>query len=282
MNWIVPVSAAEREEGELSAASEASAREALRKFGCVILRGVFAADFVDRVRAEFNQQWGLTEAEMTDWSHRPPPNPIARVGEGRFEVLVKMKGIFGDTDLFGNFLLGRFLVKMLDNTIKLSGMTVVVSYPGAKVQHVHTDLHELFQEPGVSAALPVYAINVAVPLIDIDRTIGPTAIWLGSHLWESDRMALPEECTIVDFMRGDCILLDYRTWHAGIPNNSDVVRPILYMVYARTWFFDEANHKTRPSLDMDEADYLALPPNMQKLMRRAYAQRLRAAYLTNS
>lgn len=284
MDWIVEVSERERAAGQLSGPSDEAARAALRRFGCVILRGVFPDAAVDALRAQFDAQWGqLGAAEMDNQANKPPPNPVLRVGEGRYEVLVKMKGAFGDPKLFGNLLLCRFLVRVLDQTIKLSGMTVVVSYPGAKHQHVHSDLHPLFDEPGLSASLPSYAINVAVPLVDVSVEVGPTAIWLGSHLWTERRLPGPgDEAATVEFKRGDCILIDYRTLHAGLPNRSTVRRPILYMVYARTWFFDEANHQARPSLDMEVDDYMALPPHLKKLMLRAYAQRTRAEYLIKS
>jgi hypothetical protein len=281
MDWIIQVTDAERAAGQLSATSDQAARAALRTFGCVLLRGVFPVETIDGLRAAFDAQLGaLTAEEMAEQAKKPAPNPVLLVGEKRYEVLVKIKGAFGDPNLFGNLLLCRFLVRVLDQNLKLSGMTVVVSYPGATLQHIHSDLHPLFGEPGLSASLPHYAINVSVPLIDVDQQTGPTGIWLGSHLWPANRGPHPDEYTSVDYLRGDCILIDYRTLHAGLPNTSSSARPILYMVYARTWFFDEVNHQARPSLDMAADDFLRLPPHLQALMKRAYSQRLRAAYIT--
>jgi len=89
--------------------------------------------------------------------------------------------------------------------------------------------------------LPAHAINVAIPLIDVAVETGPTGIWLGSHKWPESYIPPPEAMTSVPFQRGDCILVDYRTLHTGLPNHSNLVRPIIYMTYARTWFFDECN-----------------------------------------
>jgi hypothetical protein len=283
MNWIIPVSEGERANGQLSPNSAQAARDALRQHGCTILRGVFDPAAIDVLRSEFDRQWGGPgAAEMAERAKRPPPNPVLQVGEHRHEILVKMKGAFGDPRIFANPLLVRFLLGVLDDTIKLSGMTVVVSYPGAALQHIHRDFYPLFAEPSVSASLPHYAINVAVPLIDVDATIGPTAICLGSHRWDPARAARIEEMSAVDFQRGDCILIDYRTLHAGLPNKSSITRPILYMVYARSWFFDEANHRVRPSIDMNVEDFEALPAGLKSLLQRAYSQRMRARYLTSS
>lgn len=281
-DWIVPVSTAERAARRLSPESDQAARAALKAHGAVILRGAFPVQAVDDVRAEFDRQWGgLNAAEMAALSTRPAPNPVLRVGENRYEILVHMTGAFGDPGLFANDLLCNFLVGILDRRMKLSGMTAVLSYPGAQRQHIHSDLHALFDETGLSGSLPHYAINVALPLIDVHQTIGPTAIWLGSHLWnDPTRVAQMSESTSVDFLRGDCVLIDYRTLHAGLPNTSTIARPILYMVYARNWFFDEVNHRSRPSLDMAINDFMRLPPHVRELMARAFSERVRAQYFS--
>src|SRR5262249_20529290 len=153
--------------------------------------------------------------------------------------------------------------------IKLSGVTAVVSYPGAAPQRAHRDHSRLYAEEGVSASLPNYAINVSIPLIDIDETTGPTAVCLGSHRWEKDREIGIEDLSAVEFRRGDCVLIDYRTLHMGMRNKSTVVRPILYLVYSRPWFFDETNHYERPSLDMAVEEFEKLPASVKPLVIRA-------------
>ena len=64
-----------------------------------------------------------------------------------------------------------------------------------------------------------------------------------------------------DFQRGDVILMDYRTLHTGLPNRGTRARPILYMVYARPWFFDDVNHMDRIPLDM--------PPEVRQRLAEA-------------
>ena len=87
--------------------------------------------------------------------------------------------------------------------------------------------------------------------------------------------------TVHTFERGDAILIDYRTLHGGQPNMSQIVRPILYMVYARSWFFDNVNHVHRSSLDMPMETFEALPENLKPLLLRAYTQQIRARKLLN-
>jgi len=206
-------------------------------------------------------------------SERPSPNPVQKVGDARIDIAVRMTGAFGQPGLFGNAILINLLMPLLGGHImRLGSMNLVASFPGAKMQHIHRDNPHLFEDfPHIGPALPLYAINVSIPLIDIDNSIGPTAIWPGSHRSPSIQMS-PAAMQTVPFQRGDCILMDYRTLHAGSPNVSNTVRPILYLVYGREWFFDGGNHRHRVPLDMLLEDILALPQELHSLMLRAHQQ----------
>ena len=56
------------------------------------------------------------------------------------------------------------------------------------------------------------------------------------------------------------------------------MRPIAYMVYTRTWFFDEINHRMRPSLGMTLEEYAHLPEEVQPLVMRVFSQHARARF----
>ena len=189
-----------------------------------------------------------------------------------------MTGAFGKPDVFANSLLCRFLTPLLGKEIRLNSFTAVVSYPGALLQHTHRDYDHLYADAALNSMIPPHAINVAVPLIDVDIETGPTGVWLGSHMWPADRTKPSEKPTAVPFQRGDCLLVDYRTLHAGLPNQGHHVRPIVYMVYSRTWFFDELNHQTRPALDIPLNDYFSLPDPTRVLLMRAFMQIMRSRW----
>jgi hypothetical protein len=76
--------------------------------------------------------------------------------------------------------------------------------------------------------------------------------------------------------------MDYRTLHTGMPNRSTRIRPILYLVYTRTWFFDEVNHAGRASLDLPMEKFMSLPETTRPLLLRAFAQQMRAKHLTQA
>jgi hypothetical protein len=147
-------------------------------------------------------------------------------GSGRRGTTLRcMTGAFGRPAVFANSILLKFLVPLLGSDMHMSNFTAVVSYPGATKQHAHSDHPHLFL--GIGPALPVYAVNVAVPLIDVDIKTGPTGVWLGSHRWAEAPKMLSTDPTACALQRGDCMLLDYRTLHAGLPNLSRQTRPIV-------------------------------------------------------
>lgn len=281
MDWIVPVSESERTAGALLPASAGRAYGAMRDAGCVLLRGVFSTEMIDGVYREFLARYGAMDLKaMSEQAEKPLPNPFLEVGGARFEIVPRMAGAFGDPDLFASALLRRFLMPLLGSDMRLSGFTVVVSHPGATLQHIHRDHAHLYTDPSIARSLPCYAVNVSVPLIDIDMVTGPTGVWPGSHTWPDGQVPSPETVTAIPFQRGDCILMDYRTLHTGMPNRGTRIRPILYLVYTRTWFFDEVNHAGRAALDMPMEKFLALPETMRPMLLRAFAQAMRAKHLT--
>jgi hypothetical protein len=278
MDWVVAVSAGETASGEFAPETEAAAHAAFREHGCVLLRGMFPPDTIEAMHREYLAQFGaLDMAAMGNEAERPAPNRFFSVGGARCDITLPMTGAFGRPDVFANPRLLKFLGPLLGKDIQLSNFTAVVSYPGAPIQHIHRDQAHLFPEPEVGPNLPVYAINVAVPLIDVDTRTGPTGVWLGSHRWPHASAKI-ETMTAAAFQRGDCMMLDYRTLHAGLPNASRQIRPIIYMVYARPWFFDNANHVNRIPLDMPLDDYNKLPASVQPLLIRAFSYAVRARW----
>ncbi|HWA78391.1 MAG TPA: phytanoyl-CoA dioxygenase family protein [Polyangiaceae bacterium] len=280
MGWVVPVSESERASGRLSVETAGAGYTALLEHGCAVLRGVFAQTTVDAMYREYYGQYGgVGSIEMAVRAEQPAPNPVYWVGESRYEITTRMNGVFGDPNVFANPLLRGFLAPLLGETMRLSGMTVVVSYPGSELQHIHRDHPLLFGDCEESCNLPTYAINVTVPLIDVDAAMGPTGVWLGSHRRFGEGDPDQSEMTVEPFLRGDCVLLDYRTLHAGLPNRTNVVRPIAYLVYTKTWFFDEINHVKRSPLGMTLEQYEALPEELQPLLLRAFSQHMRAQHV---
>jgi hypothetical protein len=272
MDWVVVVSPSETADGKLAPATETAARAALEEHGCILLRGAFPPATIEAMHGEYVAQFGMLDlATMQTESGKPPPNRIMGVGPARYDTTLRMTGAFGRMDVFANEVLLTFLRPLLGKDMRLNSFTAVASYPGAPGQQPHRDHDHLYPQAGVAPNLPIYAVNVAVPLIDVDLTTGPTGVWLGSH--RSGRLVAvrDKDMAAQPLQRGDCMLLDYRTLHAGLPNRSGQVRPIVYLVYGRRWFFDDINYVNRIPLDMPLEHYYELPETVRPLLVRAFS-----------
>ena len=86
----------------------------------------------------------------------------------------------------------NFLSPLLGHDMRLASVTAVASFPGAECSISIAIISSCFASFPISArALPLYAVNVSMPLIDIDAVTGPTAIWPGSHRWPEHQEAKP-------------------------------------------------------------------------------------------
>jgi hypothetical protein len=53
--------------------------------------------------------------------------------------------------------------------------------------------------------------------------------------------------------------MDYRLWHQGAANRSNRPRPVLYIIYTRSWFTDLVNFRKHARLRLSKEDALAMP-----------------------
>ncbi len=156
--------------------------------GAVVWRQLFAPELIDAAANEFNDRFGKTrEPEFAARAARQMANPVLRVGDKRYEVAVPMQGGFLQPQLFANPTLMPLLASGLGPRFVLNSFVVVVSHPGAGPQHTHRDHGTLFENHTLDATLPPHAINVAVPLRDLDPKLGLVGYWPGSHLWPAER-----------------------------------------------------------------------------------------------
>jgi hypothetical protein len=272
----IAVAPHERARGQLSPETERAACAAFRTHGCAILRGVFPLPLIEAMYHDYRARYGaLDTPEAFKQAMKTAPSTFATRGDARFQVTPRLNGALGAPEVFANSLLRRILVSLLREDMQLNSFTLVVSLPGASLQPVHSDFGHLYSEPGVVPILPVYAINVIVPLIDVDLAGGPTGLWPGSHRWPANIRPQPETVSAGAIQRGDCLLLDYRTLHTGLPNRSASLRPIACRVYARSWFFDDLNYQGNSSFDLTLEDYRKLPQSAHPLLVRALSQATR-------
>lgn len=192
----------------------------------------------------------------------------------RYQVTVEVKPPFNDSRLYANPLVFPILQQLLGDNCTLDGFGSVVSLPGAREQTNHRDNPALFKDESVDEALPSYAITYYVPLIDLNELTGTTRMWLGTHrVWDEEAS---KSMPYVDPPApvGSCYLMDYRLRHAGLANRSDLVRPLMYLVYKRPWWSDWLNYKKQYGVQISDEEYRRVPDVHQNLFpRRSYGTR---------
>jgi ectoine hydroxylase-related dioxygenase (phytanoyl-CoA dioxygenase family) len=210
------------------------------------------------------------------------PMTISQRSPNRFEITLKMTGPFGNPALFANPIVLSILKMSLSDQLQLSSLTSVVSFPGAAFQRIHRDYPLIYGSNLLHTVnpndLPSYAIGVTIPLVDVDLRMGPTEVWLGSHLWPGDYLPPSRHGAVKSNLEmGDCMMSDFRLVHAGGPNSSSHVRPMIVALYARPWFHDDVgNHPVDKPVDLPLDKWLAFDKPTQKLTMRAYTQAIRA------
>ena len=214
--------------------------------GCLVIEGAFPPALLKECKA-------LYEANLAKGN-----GESLKVGEGRYMLPLQMTGKFNSSEIYGSTPLMAVLENLLGSKFVLGSMSLVVSNPGADVQHMHIDHPNLFPELGHGHYLPPHAVTVLVPLVDIDEEIGGTEVVKGSHLVSSsnvDEMGRQSRTLQV----GDCLMFDYRLYHRGLANRTDKVRPVLSLVYQRPWFYDSANFHSQEPLQIPIEEQKKIP-----------------------
>lgn len=105
-------------------------------------------------------------------------------------------------------------------------------------------------------------INAFIPLVDLDESLGPTAILPGTHMMpgirmnnegsERDNGDMPLLITPM-LKKGQVLLFDYRTLHKGLGNYNleGVSRTLAYVVYTRGSITDVHNFPDALTLEYD-------------------------------
>ena len=193
-----------------------------------------------------------------------------QVGDRRLMITVDLEPPFDRRELLANSWLLSVLSAAFEGDFVLDAYGVVCSLPAAPRQHIHIDGGDLFPQAGLNRVLPMVAVTVAIPLLEMNEIHGTTALWPGSHR-DATRASAAEKAEGGDeplVREGSCVLWDYRLLHGGTPNRSTVPRPLLYMTYCRSWFTDHKNYRQQASLRAPKGYLAKLPEDLRRLLAR--------------
>ena len=132
----------------------------------------------------------------------------------------------------------------------MCNVSIVYATPGSTDQAWHCDGGHI----NLQAHERCHCFNVFVPLVDVNRSLGPTELRPGSHYLTRNLapMVLAAKARgklrspVMPLLRaGSALLFDYRVLHRGRANTSEVDRPILVMTFAKRTFKDRLNFPSK-------------------------------------
>lgn len=144
------------------------------------------------------------------------------------------------------------------------------STPGAKIQHLHADIGDVFNDPLGQVTIrdmPSPYIVVNYLMVEFKEINGAIRFVPSTHRSRQPIPKLEEEPermkrSIICAPAGTAIIRDVRCWHGGTANNSDENRPMMGFGYLAPWF--RLPH-LEPSLP--RTLYETLSPRAQTLCR---------------
>lgn len=259
-----------------SAADLRKVRSGMTRDGAVVLDGLFPPRLLEKARREVARRHESGELRERG---------LVRDIGGRCTSVLPFEGPFLERAFYANPPLAGIVAALLGREHCIGSLEVVMALPGATRQYQHVDGPLRFDQfvggrkkgfHGDLSGLPPYALALAVPLCGVDEDNGPTAIWPGSHR-EALRARLPSEAAIrrrypVERMTGGfgrAYLYDYRTFHRGLPNLSLEPRPLLMLVFTRTWFRDPNLAEVFPSVAITRRNLGKIPERFKYLFALA-------------
>lgn len=155
--------------------------------------------------------------------------------------------------LFADILLNDIVIgvtkEILGPGLKNTFYSGNTALPHGTRQPVHPDAGHLWS--GLAHATPAHNLVINVPVVDMSPENGATEIWPGTHrdtTYAIHEGSVPVSEALLDkyrsagvplqpaVARGGVIIRDMRMWHAGMPNHTEVPRPMIAMVHATSWW----------------------------------------------
>jgi Phytanoyl-CoA dioxygenase (PhyH) len=253
-------SQAEWDAGAFSSETLEKASRGLRADGTLILEDIVNSALIREAREAFLQRYNrYLDGQKHD--------DALQVGERRPMITVDIKPPFDRRELIANPLLVSVLKAACEDDLVLGAYGVVCSLPAAPRQPIHQDGADLFRQAALNRLLPIVAVTVGIPLVEMNEINGTTALWPRSH--RDDTLVSTEIAEEPLVREGSCALWDYRLRHGGTPNRSAAPRPLLYMTYCRPWFVDHKNYLLQAPVRTPKRILANLPEDLRRLLLRA-------------
>lgn len=234
-----------------------TARSCFLDNGLIVLRDAIDSSRCDALYESVLQRIAAVECAMRSRGVEVETEPrnfaeIGFRGLYRHDLLIKLEddALISSLALDGPWI--PFIASLLDQwEVEVS---VVYSRNGAEDQYWHSDGAHLNNNQCANPFnqfSPLYALCVFMPLINLNREVGFTQFWPGSHahplLLNIAPHCLETESQFDGLIRrGECLLYDYRLVHRGMKNVCAItpIRPVLQFFYHLPAYKERANYGT--------------------------------------
>lgn len=239
MNEIKPTPA-ELSEGKLDEPNLHAALSALKDDGFVVLRDIVAPAHIETLRDKM-----LSDVDEILKRSDAPFN----FNTGNLQQDPPPFAPYLFRDVLLNDLVIQVSKALLGPGVKNSYYSGNTALPGGSRQPVHPDVAQLW--PSLQHATPPFGLVINIPVVDATPQNGGTELWPGTHRnttfsIHQGSARISEE--ILETRRGihppiqpsikagSVLLRDIRLWHAGMPNYTEIPRPMIAMIHWCSWW----------------------------------------------
>lgn len=237
------ITSTEIESGKMSPDHLNAAAHAVLTDGFVILN-----DIVDRTHLDLLRERMLADVEKILARDDTPFN----FNSGNIQQMPPPFPPYLFRDVLVNDMVIAVTQAVMGKGIKLADYTGNTALPGDRKQPVHPDIGHLW--PNMQHATPPFAIVINIPVVDMDANNGSTEIWPGTHLDTSkligEDIKVPEDqlqrrAEVVppfqpSVRAGSVVIRDMRLWHRGMPNHTQIPRPMIALIHWAKWWTNSA------------------------------------------
>ena len=254
------VSSEEKEADKFSSEKVNTGTSLFNKYGALVVEDVFDVDMLQAIKKLILDKYdAYFEAKEYD--------DCLRLGDKRHMVTLDIEGPLNSPNLYDNPFVSPLVKQILGDDYILGAINIGVSLPGSKNQSIHKDYPSLFPESDeFRDNLPCFAIGLLIPLVQHSHVVGTTLV-----IKESQRISytetdgMPPQAPFLDI--GSGLMIDYRVGHQGLANRSeDVVRPLLTLIFHRSWFRDCVNYRKQAPITIDDDVYEQAPERLKELI----------------
>jgi len=236
---------------DASAGSDAVV-EILHADGGVIVENLMSPATIDAVNREVEEYVAAADPDMV---HMNPGLQMFFAGVRNVTGLAGKSRTFATEVMVHPLLLGACDAILAPSCARyqLNLAHLIERMPGAGEQFLHTDelVWNLVPRPH-----PELQLASVIALVDFTAENGATRVAPGSHQWDRDRLAEPDEVAVAEMPAGSAVVYLGSTTHGGGPNTSDAPRRGVHLSYTLGWLRTEENN------------YLAVPPEVARTLPR--------------